>query len=93
MTHPVEGSSMGINYEQIDTVQQFALGTPSLGNDNHLYTYVQANGAIAGAQTDIAVTTAFQASDGAGTNVGPTAAVADNEYCWVHNATIIVDNG
>lgn len=84
-------SIIGANAEDISATQKFALGTVALGDDNHQYSYVQANGAIAAAQTDIAVTTAFQASDGGGTNVGPAGAVADNEYFWVHNANGTVD--
>lgn len=91
MAHSILNSSIGVNLEGVDATQQFDLGTTQLANDGHIYTYVQANGAIAASQTDIAVTSAFQASDGAGTNVGPAVAVADNEYFWVHNATLAVD--
>ena len=67
------------------TSPEFALMTTVVGANGYGYVYVQANGAIAASQTDIAVTTAGQASDGAGAYVGTTAFV-DNEYGWVHGA-------
>ena len=83
---------IGPNTARATTDQEFTLGTAFLGDDNKIYTYVQASGAIAASQTDIAVDTSFQASDGAGTNVGPAVAIADNEFFWVSNATLAVDN-
>lgn len=69
------------------TTQEFELGTTILGDDGYLWLYVQANGAIAASQTDVAVDANFQASDGLGAYVNTTA-FADNEYGWVRGATI-----
>lgn len=69
------------------TDPEFALGTTILGDDGYLWLYVQANGAIAASQTDVAVDSSFQASDGLGAYVNTTAFV-DNEYGWVRGATI-----
>jgi len=90
MAYAIDGC-VGINYERIDVNPQFTLGHSSRGSDNKLYTYVQAGGAIAASQTDITVSTAFQATDGSGTNIGPATAVANDEYFWVSNATNWVD--
>jgi hypothetical protein len=65
----------------------FALNTQQIGVDGFMYRYVQASGAIAASQTDIAVDAAGQASDGAGVYVG-TLAFADNEYGWVRSPVI-----
>jgi len=68
----------------------FELNTQQIGVDGFTYRYVQANGAIAASQTDVAVTAAGQASDGLGTYVN-TLAFADNEYGWVRNPVILAD--
>ena len=68
----------------------FALNTQVKGVDGFMYRYVQANGAIAASQTDVAVDAAGQASDGLGAYVN-TAAFLDNEYGWVRNAVITAD--
>jgi len=68
----------------------FALNTQQKGSDGFMYRYVQASGAIAASQIDIAVDAAGQASDGGGAYVG-TLAFADNEYGWVRNAVITAD--
>lgn len=69
------------------TTPEFALGTTMIGADGFAWIYVQANGAIAASQSDIALTTdgAFQASDGLGAYVATTA-FADNEYGWIREA-------
>jgi len=68
----------------------FALNTQAKGSDGFMYRFVQANGAIAASQTDVAVDAAGQASDGLGAYVN-TLAFADNEYGWVRNAVITAD--
>jgi len=68
----------------------FALNTQVKGVDGFMYRFVQANGAIAASQTDVAVDAAGQASDGLGAYVN-TLAFADNEYGWVRNAVITAD--
>ena len=68
----------------------FELNTQQIGTDGFTYRYVQANGAIAASQTDVAVTAAGQASDGLGAYVCTTAFV-DNEYGWVRNVVILAD--
>lgn len=68
----------------------FEVNTQVKGTNGFMYRYVQASGAIAASQTDIAVDAAGQASDGGGTYVC-TAAFADNEYGWVRNAVITAD--
>lgn len=68
----------------------FELNTQQKGSDGFMYRYVQANGAIAASQVDVAVDAAGQASDGAGTYVN-TLAFADNEFGWVRNAVITAD--
>ena len=81
------GGTVGaINPDSRTTTQEFELSTTAIGDDGYPYVYVQANGAIAASQTDIAVTSAGQASDGGGTYVGTTAFV-DNEYGWVRADT------
>lgn len=60
----------------------FAVNTQQIGADGFMYRYVQAGGAIAASQTDVAVDAAGQATDGAGVYVNTTAFV-DNEYGWV----------
>lgn len=65
----------------------FALNTQQIGVDGFMYRFVQANGAIAASQVDVAVDAAGQASDGAGVYVN-TIAFADNEYGWVRSPVI-----
>lgn len=72
------------------TQPSFELNTQQIGVDGFTYRYVQANGAIAASQTDVAVDAAGQASDGLGAYVN-TLAFADDEYGWVRNATILAD--
>lgn len=78
---------MGVDPDSRDTVPQFSLGTGAFGvNDAGAplkMRYVQANGTIAASQTDITVSVAGQASDGAGTWDNSAVAFADNEYGWV----------
>lgn len=68
----------------------FALNTQQIGADGFTYRYVQASGAIAASQTDVAVDAAGQATDGLGAYVN-TLAFVDNEYGWVRNAVILAD--
>ncbi len=68
----------------------FAVNTQQKGSDGFMYRFVQAGGAIAASQTDVAVDAAGQATDGAGTYVN-TLAFVDNEYGWVRNAVITAD--
>lgn len=81
------GGVIGPNVDQVDTVQQFKLGTAILGDDNQTYTYVQAGGAIAAGQSDLTISAAFSATDGGGTNVGPAVAINSGEYFWATTAT------
>lgn len=77
---------LGIDFDKRDTTPEFAIGTQIrlVGTaDQELAVYVQANGAIAASQTDIAVTAAGQASDGLGSYENSAVAFADNEYGWV----------
>lgn len=69
---------------------EFAVNTQQVGVDGFTYRYVQAGGAIAASQTDVAVDAAGQATDGAGTYVN-TLAFVDNEYGWVRNPVILAD--
>ncbi len=68
----------------------FGVNTQQVGVDGFTYRFVQAGGAIAASQTDIAVDAAGQATDGLGTYVG-TLAFVDNEYGWVRNPVILAD--
>lgn len=68
----------------------FEVNTQQIGVDGFTYRYVQAGGAIAAAQTDVAVDAAGQATDGLGTYVN-TLAFADNEFGWVRNPVILAD--
>lgn len=78
---------MGVDLDARDTVPQFELGTGcNMVNDAGAplkARYVQANGAIAAGQSDITVSVASQASDGAGTWSNSDVAFANNEYGWV----------
>ncbi len=68
----------------------FELNTQQKGSDGFMWRFVQASGAIAASQTDIAVDAAGQATDGGGAYVN-TLAFADNEYGWIRNAVITAD--
>ena len=81
MATPTSGM-MGFDADARPTTEDFELGTTFVGDDAHVWTFVQANGAIAATQTDIAMTIAFQASDGAGL-LANTIAFVDNEYGWI----------
>jgi len=75
----------GVDFDLRTTAQGFDLMTTVNGSDGYAYHYVQANGAIAASQTDVALVLATgQASDGAGTYVSTTA-FADNEYGWIRS--------
>ncbi len=77
---------LGLDFDARDTNPVYPIGTQvRLGGtaDQELAVYVQANGAIAASQTDIAVTSAGQASDGLGSYENSAVAFADNEYGWV----------
>lgn len=77
----------GVDLDRQTTDPEFALGTTLIGDDGFPYVYVQASGSIAGAQTDIAVDAAYQASDGLGAYINGADAWADNAYGWVKDAT------
>lgn len=83
MVYVVSGP-VGADFDKRTTDPEFALMTSVIGSNGFRYYYVQANGAIAASQTDVALTTAGQASDGAGSFANTTAFV-DNEYGWVFN--------
>jgi len=68
----------------------FELNTQQIGVDGFTYRFVQASGAIAASQTDVAVDAAGQATDGAGTYVN-TLAFVDNEYGWVRSPVILAN--
>lgn len=70
------------------TTAKLPLGFTMIGADGFVYVYVQANGAIAANQTDIAMTAAFQASDGAGV-LANTTAFADNEYGFIRTNVVL----
>ncbi|MEE8289793.1 MAG: hypothetical protein V3R25_10315 [Nitrosomonadaceae bacterium] len=76
-----------VGFDEADrtTDASFLVNTTTVDEAGFVWTFVQANGAIAASQTDIAITTAGQASDGAGTHVNTTAFL-DNEYGWVRSA-------
>ncbi|MBX2825818.1 MAG: hypothetical protein KTR33_13890 [Gammaproteobacteria bacterium] len=74
---------LGVDFDARDTIPEFAIGTSIWLNNGDQAQYVQANGAIAASQTDIAVTAAGQASDGLGSWENSATAFADNEYGWV----------
>ena len=78
---------LGVDIDARDTTPIFPLGTGTfMVNDAGAplkARYVQANGAIAASQSDITVSVAGQASDGAGTWSNSAVAFADNEYGWV----------
>jgi len=82
VVHAVHGL-IGANFDRRTTAQEFDLMTKVNGNDGYTYYYCQANGAIAASQTDVTLSTAGQASDGAG-SFACTTAFADNEYGWVY---------
>ena len=73
---------LGAKEDRRTTDAEFALGTTAWGTNGDQFCYVQANGAIAASQTDVAVTAAGQASDGLG-DWECTTAFVDNEYGWV----------
>lgn len=81
----VDGS-VGVDFDARPTTPEFAVLEMCWTNKGKAV-YVQANGGIAASQSDIAVTTAGQASDGLGT-WSNTVAFNDNEYGWVW----LVDN-
>ena len=72
------------------TQPDFAVNTQQIGVDGFTYRYVQAGGAIAASQTDVAVDAAGQATDGLGAYVN-TLAFVDNEFGWVRNAVILAN--
>lgn len=75
--------TLGVDFDARDTVPQFAIGSMVGCNLADMAIYVQASGAIAASQTDIAVSAAGQATDGLGTWENSAVAFADNEYGWV----------
>lgn len=87
MVHAVT-QTLGVDVTAVDDSATHEVPTSVIGSDGYLYTYVQANGAIAASQTDISVTAAGQASDGGGTYVGPATAIADNQYFWARSAAV-----
>lgn len=80
------GPICGLDLDKRSTVPEFPAGTKFFvtgAGGQQVAIYVQANGAIAASQTDVAVTQAGQASDGTGAFVC-TLAFADNEYGFVY---------
>ncbi len=65
--------------------QEHALGTVVHGNDNTIWIYCQANGAVATGTCTVNAST-FQLTDAAG-NYTADVAFADNEYGWVRDTT------
>ncbi len=72
----------GVDFDARTTVAKYAVGTTGLCNLSDMCMYVQAGGAIAANQTDIAVTAVGQATDGSGTWEN-SILFADNEFGWV----------
>ena len=87
MTFSVNGK-LGFDPDLRETIPGFPVLDTTIGDDGFMYVFVQANGAIAASQTDVAVTSAGQASDGAGAFVN-TIAFVDDEYGWVRSGTQI----
>jgi hypothetical protein len=73
---------LGVDFDKRDTTPEFEVGYSVFCSAGDVAQYVQASGAIAASQTDIAVDAAGQASDGLGTWECSLAFV-DNEYGWV----------
>ena len=80
-THAIT-PSLGINFTERTTSATHALGATVVGDQNELWIYVQANGAVATGTCTVNDTT-FELTDAAG-NFTTDVAFADNEYGWVY---------
>ena len=83
MTAAYSISPVVANFDQVDDSPQYPVGTALIGSDGRRYRYCDAGGPIAANQVDISVSTSFVATDGGGAGVGPSSAVAADQYCWV----------
>jgi len=81
-TNYVTSPLLGVDFDRRTTDQEFAIGSMVGCNLADMAIYVQAGGAIAASQTDVAVAATGQATDGLGTWECSTAFV-DNEWGWV----------
>ncbi len=72
-------AGVSLNHRKVDP--DFALGTTTTGDENSLWVYAQANGAVATGTCTLATGT-WQLTDAAGQFTADTAFL-DNEYGWV----------
>lgn len=87
MTHAIT-PVLGFDPDRRTTDPDHSLGTTVIGSDGYPYVYVQAGGAIAASQTDVAVNGSFSATDGTGTYVN-TIAFASGEYGFVKSPVLV----
>ena len=76
---------LGVKLDRVSDTPEFALGTTVRGNDQRIYTYGQANAAVAAGTCTLDAST-FQITDTAGNHTALTA-MADNQYGWVYRTT------
>lgn len=96
------GSNIGVNLNSSDgTTSQFSIGTRVNGNNDSLWVYVQANGAISAGDcvlinsTGTATRATASNVNAVNTEIGfAQFAIADTEYAWVarngYNLTVAV---
>ena len=72
----------GVDTKRSSTRAEFKLGTVVLGDENGLWTYGQASGAVS-VGTCTLNTTTFLITDAAGSHTSPIA-IADGSYAWVY---------
>ena len=91
-TNYATDGTLGVDVTTVDASAKFTVGTRVSGNDNSVFVYCQANGAITGAGYVVLIDESFTSADmidttlsasGFGQNVGVAkAALADDEYGW-----------
>ena len=76
--------SIGVTFADRNTIPDFAVGTPMLGNQNDTWVYVKATEAVA--TGTCSVDSSFNLTDTAGSYTAVTA-FASGEYGWVYKTT------
>lgn len=78
--YAIDGS-IGANFARRTTTAEHDLGDTAVGNNNTVWIYVQASGAVATGTCTVNTTT-FLVTDAAGAHTADVA-FADGEYGWV----------
>ena len=79
-THAIDGT-IGVGFDQVTDVATHALGTTVVGDDNEIFIYGQASGAVSTGTCTVNATT-YLITNTAGNYTAGTA-LATGEYGWV----------